>query len=59
MALTREERRSLEDKLLALEMQRDLIIKSAENREIEAADLRGRAATINAIIEDIQTELDK
>ena len=59
MALTREERRSLEDKLLTLEMQRDLIIKSAENREIEAADLRGRAATINAIIEDIQTELDK
>ena len=45
--------------MLTLEIQRDLIIKSAENREIEAADLRGRAATTNAIIEDIQTELYK
>ena len=57
--LPRLERRDLEENLWVLEQRYSMIIKSAENHEIRAADLRGRAAVIMNIIEDIRRNLDQ
>lgn len=51
-------RRLLEDILLRLERDYDLMIKSAQNHEAIAADMRGRAETAMSTILALRKELD-
>lgn len=54
-----ESRRTLENRLWTLEQQYEMIIKSAENYEIRAADLRGRAEAVMNSIREIRRLLDQ
>ena len=59
LVVSDEYRRTLEDRLWTLEQQYEMIIKSAENYEIRAADLRGRAETVMNSIREIRRVLDQ
>lgn len=52
------ERRYVEDTLLRLERDHALMIKSAQNHEAIAADMRGRAETAMNTILALRKELD-
>ena len=52
------ERRRAESALLNLEQQREFLIRSAENHEVTAADMRGKADYISAIIDALKRDLD-
>ena len=51
-------RRSVEDTLIRLERDHALMIKSAQDHEAIAADMRGRAETTMNTILELRKELD-
>lgn len=56
--LSPAERRRAESALLNLEQQREFLIRSAENHEVTAADMRGKAAYLSTLIDALRQDLD-
>ena len=44
--------------MLKLEQQREFLIRSAENHEVMAADMRGKADYLSTIIDALRRDLD-